>query len=515
MATQLLDRPRTTLPDNRPLGRLVLVSNRGPIEHFIDDFGRLRRRPAGGGVAVALSSVLKTEPVTWIAAACGFADRVASITKDYIPLGDDSDLRLLNLPDAVYDAHYQTFCNPLLWFVQHSLADQLSRRDVEAEALAAWRDGYVQANRIFAAAVIDALRGDGSGERVMLHDYHLYLASRLIRLARPNVAMQQFVHIPWPGAEVWQALPAALVREICRGLLGNDSVVFQTDGDVENFLNTCRVYLGDEVDIRGCRREVRHDGRITEVWSNPISVDLQALESLSESAEVASYKAELSPARKEQLIVRVDRLDPSKNVHRGFEAYELLLRRNKGLRGRVRFAAFLVPSRAGIPEYDDYAERTLALVERINAEFGTPDWQPISLYYEQNRARALAGLALYDVLLVNSVADGMNLVAKEGAALNERDGVLVLSREAGCFEQLSRGCLPIDPPDVPGTADALERALTLGAQERRQLADFNRFAVSCFELEDWLRAQLKDLAVCLDYRNLTSKAVRPSFGYEG
>jgi trehalose 6-phosphate synthase len=306
--------------------------------------------------------------------------------------------------------------------------------------------------------------------------------------------LQQFVHIPWPEPVQWQALPDAMVRDICDGLLANDTVAFQTDEDVENFLATCRAYLGHRAQVWERRGEVEYRGQSTTAWSNPISVDVADLEGLR-SAAVEDYSADLNISPDEKVIVRVDRLDPSKNVFRGFQAYWRLLERNPKLHGRVRFLAFLVPSRESICEYSEYARETLELVDLLNARFGTPDWQPLTVFHEQNRMQAFAGLARYDVLLVNSVADGMNLVCKEGAIINQRDGAIVLSETAGAHEQLRNGVLSVEPLDVEGTALALERALGLTAGERAAMADEVKRAIRSHQLHDWLRLLLRDLAI--------------------
>lgn len=476
--------------------KLILVSNRGPIEHTIDDAGRIRSSEAGGGVAVALATVARNEPVTWIAAAASFADRVVALTGKPVPLSPDSDLKLVDLPDAAYDAYYHTFCNPLLWFVQHSLADDLHQgRELATEATEAWETGYRPVNELFADAVIEEIDGsDGSG-RVMLHDYHLYLAPRLIRNAKPQATLQQFVHIPWPAPEAWMSLPSCLVREICDGILANDSIGFQTDTSVENFLATCRAYLGRQADVWERQGEIRYLGHTSTVWSNPISVDLRELYALAASAEVQQYKSEIATNSDLKTIVRVDRLDPSKNVLRGFQAYERVLERAPELRGRVRFLAYLVPSRTGIPEYDCYAAQVFSLVERINEKYGTPNWQPVTVFHEQNRQRALAGLTAYDVLLVNSVADGMNLVSKEGPVVNQRAGVLVLSLAAGSYQELERGALGVDPYDIESTASALFGALTMSQGSRQERELLLRSAIEHYQLNDWLHHQINDLAI--------------------
>jgi len=256
---------------------------------------------------------------------------------------------------------------------------------------------------------------------------------------------------------------------------------------------TCKTYLPN-ADVCASRGKIEYKGRVTAVWANPISVDVNELRDLAASADVELCREELTSSRDIKTIVRVDRLDPSKNVLRGFEAYERLLERRPELLGQVRFLSYLVPSRTGIPEYDDNAQAVFDKVDAINARFGRRDWSPISLYYEQNRPQAFAGLELYDVLIVNSVADGMNLVSKEGPVINQRDGVLVLSRTAGSYDELRSGALCVDPLDIEGTADALSRALDMPASERQRRASMLLDAIESHELRDWLRHQTSDLA---------------------
>jgi trehalose 6-phosphate synthase len=495
MLAQLDSAFRKKEPHEPATERLLIVSNRGPFEHSFTETGRITRKEAGGGVATALYSVAKSHPVTWIAAAGSTADRVLAIGGHDISLGEDSSLRLVNIPEDAYHLFYESFCNPILWFLQHSLTGQLQSDDLEREARESWAGGYMPVNRAFADAVIAELRAHGGAGRVMLHDYHFYVAPRMVREACPDVAMQQFIHIPWPGLLEWEAVPADIVREICRGLLGNDSLVFQTDASVENFLATCAAYLGDEARISSAPAEVTYRGRTTSLWDNPISVDAHELALEVSSPEAQAYKERLRPVMGEKTIMRVDRLDPSKNIAAGFESFERLLEKRPEWRGKAKFVAFLVPSRTSIPEYKAYTDRVLAIVDRINARFGTDQWRPVELFYEQNRLQALAGMTMYDVLVVNSLLDGMNLVSKEGPVVNERDGILVLSETAGSHEELKCGALSVRPIDIEGTADALHQALSMSPEERRKRAEKVLRAIQSHQLNDWLRLQIKDLLI--------------------
>ena len=478
----------------RAARKLIMVSNRGPVEHYFDDTGRIRRREAAGGVATALGSVARQQPVTWIAAAATDADKAVGILDQRAQIGRESELRLLNLPQKAYDAFYGTFCNPILWFVQHSIGDHLQDHDLAASALDAWREGYQPINEAFAAAVIAEAEGDGSDTQVMLHDYHLYTAPRMIRAARPRAALQQFIHIPWPGPSAWRQLPESIVRRICASLLANDSIVFQTDVSVTNFLATCKAYLAD-AKVMERQGEIEYLGNTTFIWSNPVSLDCREMETLRATPTLDQYRQAFAAPAGMKTIVRVDRLDPSKNVADGFEAFDLMLQRNPRLLGKVRFLSFLVPSRDSVSEYAAYRQRVFDLVDAINQKYGTRDWTPITIFYEHNRLQALAALTLYDVLLVNSLADGLNLVSKEGPLLNERDGVLALSTTAGSYEELMCGALPVNPFDIVDTASALETALGMCAKDRGRRQSALRDAISRHQTSDWLKQQLRDLDI--------------------
>ena len=287
-------------------------------------------------------------------------------------------------------------------------------------------------------------------------------------------------------------LPRSVSRSICRSLCSCDIVGLQTIRDAHNFLLTCEINLpGAVVDHE--QRIVYFNGCQTRVNAYPISVDVAELERLAHSEEVRQYEERLRPLLGEKTIVRVDRVDPSKNILRGFEAYDLLLQRYPHLAGRINFLAFLVPSRTNLREYQEYTRSVLALVDAINTKYGRGGWKPINVFYEHNYPQAIAGMRLYDVLLVNPVADGMNLVAKEGPMVNGRDGVLVLSKEAGAHEQLNGDSLSIVSTDIEATVQALYQALTMPAVERRQRAERLRRKIREKDITWWLRTQLQDL----------------------
>lgn len=474
--------------------RLLLVSNRAPIEHCPDVEGRVRARPTDGGVATALESVSHYAPVTWIASAATVEDQELAAEGHAIELGVENKLRFVSSAREAYELHYNTFCNPVLWFLHHGLWSHLRRNQLDDQIRDAWKRGYVPVNQMFATAVVDELTR-GHCDAVMLHDYHLYSAPGMIRARRPSTRLQHFIHVPWPQPEAWECLPRSIALSILRGLLANDSVIFQTTESAENFLLTCCAFVPDaDVAVSSGRWEVRHPNGRTSVWTNPMSVSATDLRACLAQEQAQQYRDELSQIPGKRTIVRVDRLDPSKNIANGFEAFNQLLSQHSEWIGKVTFLAFLVPSRTGIPEYQAHASDVFGLISRINARYQRDDWQPIHVFYESNRVKALVALARADVLLVNSLADGMNLVAKEGAIVNERDGVLVLSRAAGAYCELRDAALTVEPLDVDGTADALHDALVMPAMERHDRSLDLRRAVLTQGLDKWLRAQLEDIA---------------------
>lgn len=474
--------------------RLILASNRGPMEFTHNEEGQLKARRGAGGVTTALGNLARYCKATWVANAVTDGDREAVQTfgSSFASMDPSQDLRVrfLSLDPRCQHRYYNVFCNSALWFLQHEMTNIAPVPD--AVLRDAWKDGYIPANRDFARAIAREVKRQKGPSLVMLHDYHLYLVASYLRRKAPETLLQQFVHIPWPAPENWNRLRRPMVKAICKGLSANDIVGFQTERDVENFLSTAESFL-DQARVDRRRRSVQVDGHTMYARHYPISVDVDHLRRLAESPELTAHVRRLRLRCAEQTIVRVDRMDPSKNIARGFRAYELVLQQHPELHGKVKFLAFLVPSRSDIRAYRDYASEVFQVVEEINRQYGRPDWKPIEVFFEHNYAQALAALSLYDVLLVNPVADGMNLVSKEGPTLNTSNGVLVLSHQAGSAPQLKGGALMVDALDVDGTARTLHRALTMKREGRRMRLRQLQRAIEAENLEHWFFRQMKDL----------------------
>ena len=460
---------------------LVIVSNRGPVGYRRAS-GSLETIRGAGGLVTALRSLVDRHEVSWVASALGDADRevaAAGVRTERFGDGAAFRLHLVEHDPEVFARFYGVIANPVLWFVQHGLWDL--KHDPDADLDEPWSQGYVEANRALAAAAVEELdrRPDAA---LFVHDYHLYLVPSLVRQARPAARIAHFVHIPWVGPTDWSVLPGAIARAVHEGLLACDSVGFHTERWRASFVESCEALLarGDEAEERS--------------HANPIAVDAGELESLARSPAVGARRRDLLEVRPEILVLRVDRTDPSKNAVRGFAAFGRLLELEPGVHGRIQLVALLDPSRQEIPEYVDYRRATEAAAAAVNDRFGTADWQPVRLDVRDDFPASIAAFLEYDVLLVNPVMDGLNLVAKEAPLVNERHGVVVLSRQAGAYEELGEWVLGVDPLDVEEQAEALRTALGLDREERERRGAAIRERVRTHDLGAWAERELDELA---------------------
>jgi len=485
--------------ETRPL---IVASNRGPVTFTREPSGNYTSRKGSGGVVTAVTGIARDVEPIWVACPMTLGDRRrAEQAREQgeefiIPEGLNPAFRLrFVLPDsATYHKYYNKISNPLLWFLQHYLWDTPTSPDITADTYDAWTNGYVVVNQLFAEEILSAAAALDEEPIIMLQDYHLYLTAGMIRELRPNAIIQQFVHIPWPDPDYWRLLPMAWRRQICEGMLGNDIVGFQTREHARSFLNTCEAYVpGIQVDYAG-RGVIWNDRRI-EVRHYPISIDVEAVRRNAYSKEARVHDRYLPSFYNEYTVLRVDRAEPSKNIVRGFSAFGRFLEAHPEFVGRVNFVAILVPSRMDVVEYQSYLDDVSSIAGRINARYANVEtsWQPINLILGENYPRALAAMKWYDVLMVNSIIDGMNLVAKEGCLLNERNGVLILSEGAGAAVQLGDDALMIAPADVEATADAIYHALTMPLAERRRRADNLRRAVESDDVAKWFREMIWDV----------------------
>jgi trehalose 6-phosphate synthase len=475
--------------------KLIVVSNRGPVSYSRDESGNRVARRGGGGLVTALRSLVVHHDVTWIASAMSEEDRVLAeeeegALQETARDGSPYRLRLVAHDPSAYDWFYNVVSNPTLWFLQHHLWNLPYSPDLDPGLHNAWTEGYLVVNETFADAVLDELDRE-PGAAVLFHDYHLYVAPRLVRSARPSAAIAHFVHVPWPATDAWHVLAEPIRRSIHEGLLASDVIGFHADRWRLAFLRSAQDLVGAEIDFE--EGLAQYDGRATRVTSRPISVDPAEFDELAAGEEVLARERELVERRPEFLILRVDRTDPSKNVTRGFRAFELFLDAHPELHERVSMLALLDPSRQDIPEYAEYLGAIQRAARTVNDRFQREGWTPIELSIEDNFLGAVAAYKQYDVLLVNAIFDGLNLVAKEAPLVNERDGVLVLSENAGAHAELGEWALTVNPFDVAGQAEALYEAVMLPAEERRARIEAIRAHVREHDLAAWIATQLEDL----------------------
>jgi trehalose 6-phosphate synthase len=477
--------------------QLILVSNRGPATFERGEDGELFPRRGGGGLVTALTGLVHHREALWIASS--LSDEDAEAAEQHGGGAFDCELddvtyriRLVASDPDAYDRFYNVIANPLLWFIQHYLWDLSNAPDIRQWDVDSYEQGYKVVNKDLADAVLKEIEGTEPGEVVvMLHDYHLYNAPRFIREARPDVFLHHFVHIPWTQPDAWRVLPRDMREDIFEGILANDIVAFHTRAYRRNFLLCCK-YLFD-LDVDEDNGIVHIDGREVWVRAYPLPISAANFRRNAQRAAVHEYEREILRRRREHLILRVDRADLSKNILRGFTAFDLFLEQHPEFKEQVTFIAHLIPSRQDVAEYAEYLERIEALVAVVNHRHGTTDWMPIDLRLRENLEEAIASYKHYDLLMVNAMFDGMNLIAKEGPLVNERHGVSVLSENTGAHEELAEFALSVNPFDVQEQADAIHRALTMSADERSWRAEGLKRVLESRDPGDWVDDQLADI----------------------
>ncbi len=470
---------------------LVLVSNRGPAT--FEPGGEVRR--GGGGLVTALTGLVHHRNAIWVASCLTEGDVAISREHGGRSFGLELDgaeyqIRLVESDPEAYDAFYNVVANPMLWFIQHYLWDLSNAPDIRRHEIDAYENGYCAVNGDLARAVLEEVEDEPEAV-VMLHDYHLYVAPKMIRAERPDLFLHHFVHIPWTQPDAWRVLPADMREGIYEGILSNDIIAFHTPAYRRNFLLCCRELFDLEVDEEV--GVVRFEGRDVWVRSYPLPISAATFRHTAQRPAVHGYEREILRRRREHLILRVDRADLSKNVLRGFTAFDLFLEQHPEFKENVTFIAHLIPSRQDVPEYAEYLERIEALAAVVNHRHGMTDWMPIDLRLRENLEEAIAAYKHYDLLMVNAMFDGMNLIAKEGPLVNERNGVSLLSENTGAHEELADFALSVNPFDVQEQADAIYRALSMSAEERSWRAQGLKRIVTARDPGDWVDDQLADI----------------------
>jgi trehalose 6-phosphate synthase len=458
---------------------LLLASNRGPLS-FTDD-GTARR--GGGGLVSALGGDTGAQDALWVCAALTDADRRAAREHPRRLPGDaPTAVRMLAVDPVVFDRAYNAVANSTLWFVHHLLYATASTPVFDTRFRRAWA-----AFRRYDDTFAEALASEAAdGASVLVQDYHLVLTPRQLRERRPDLRISHFSHTPWAPPEYFCLLPEDVGHEVLTGVLGADVAGFLSPRWADAFARCCEQVLGAERVEDG----VRHDGRTTRLEVHPLGVDGDGLRRRAAEPDVVARRdAVRDLVGDRQLLLRVDRTELSKNIVRGLLAFGELLRARPEHRGRVVHLALAYPSRHDLPSYREYTASVQRAAREVNDEFATEGWQPVHLEVKDDYARSLAGLVEADVLLVNPLRDGMNLVAKEGPVLSARGLSLVLSREAGAADELGEHAELVNPYDVTQTSHALHVALSATPQERADRTARLARAATALPPAAWLAAQ--------------------------
>ena len=456
------------IPDEAP--PIVVVSNRGPLSFTVGADGDLDARRGAGGLVSSLGPLAREAKALWVASALSEGDREAASRG--VTEAEGYRIRLLAIDLDDYRMAYDVVSNATLWFLHHGLFDLSRRPRLDRRWREAWT-AYRAMNNAFARVLIDEAP---EGATVLVQDYHLALVGTWLAQERRDLNAVHFSHIPFCEPGALRVLPTTVTEELLVGMSSHTSCGFHARRWAANFEECCEAVLGWR----------------PATFVSPMTPDHDDIMSTAESEECAKELADLEETLGDRmLIVRVDRIELSKNLLRGFLAYDDLLRTHPEWRGRVMFCALIYPSREGLPEYLAYRQEVETLARHVNETWATAEWTPVLVDTTDNFPRSVAALRRYDVLLVNPVRDGLNLVAKEGVLLNERDGVLALSREAGAWEELGGTALEVNPFDIAGTTDALATGLAMSATERAEHAAALRTAAKKREPRDWLDDQLR------------------------
>ncbi len=493
-----MSRQQMTMPPGRQRSaatpkaeRLVVVANRLPIT-VRRTGGRWHGERSGGGLVAALAPIMERAGGLWVGwpgdAPTANAEGRAEVLRE---LEREHSLAAVELPPKISRAFYEGYSNNTLWPLLHGFP---SRVTLDRETFHAYRD----ANQRFADAVLDRLLPD---DLVWVHDYQLLLVPRLLREQRPGVRVAFFLHVPFPPPEVFRILPQR--EEILTGLLGADVIGFQTHEHLGAFRRTLLQVLG--IESRMDRVEI--DGRTVKLEAQPIGIVPDEWEHLvAADAGVARRIREIQGRHAgRRLVLAVDRLDYTKGIPERLRAFHHFLVSRPSWRGKVTLLQVAVPSRERVARYAALSRDVNELVGEVNGELGTAEWNPV-IYLRRSISRAeLAALyAAADVAWVASLRDGMNLVAKEFVACQQDGkGVLLLSEFAGAAGEMGEA-VRVNPYDETGSAAALERALTMAEDERRERQAALLHRITTNTAVAWAERSVEDLRRTVGGRALGS-----------
>jgi len=493
------DRLRQTLRRHLQGEKIVIVSNREPYIHDRAADGSIVVRHPASGLVTALEPVMRACSGVWIAHGSGSADRDVVDAHDRVMVPPDERIyavRRVWLTAPEEQGYYYGFSNEGLWPLCHVAHTRPLFRTSD------WKT-YREINQRFADAVVAEAELDDP--IVLIQDYHLALAPRMIRNKLPRATVIGFWHIPWPGADRFGICPWR--EEILDGMLGASILGFHTQAHCNNFMDSVDRYLESRLDRE--RQAVVQQGRSTLIRPYPISLEwpVRWLADLPGAAECrAELLEELGVPADTLLGVGVDRLDYTKGIEERLLAVERLLEVHPHLVGRFVFVQLAAPSRTAIGRYQSLNDSVEAIAHRINERFATPGYRPIVLKRSHHEPPAVFRCyRAADVCYVSSLDDGMNLVAKEFvAARDDERGVLVLSQFTGAARELTEA-LVVNPYDLDESAGALAAALAMSGEEQKARMRAMRAFVAEFNIYRWAGRMLRDAARLRRRDRLTGK----------
>ncbi len=473
----------------------IVASNRGPIEFFYENSGKIGMKPGAGGIVPTLVPVMENVGGTWIASALNDADiEMARKFKDNkipVPLENPNfHVPLLILDQKKYNEFYNKFHNPLLWFIYHYMWNLPETPEISEEIHESWRS-YEYVNQKFAEKIIEEVNSSEKEPLIMLQDTHLQTCPAYIREKFDDIFLSQFIHIPWPQPDYLSIFPQYIEKAIVEGLLSNNHIGFHIKRYVKNFLMSSEKYA-EEVDFKN--NIVHYDGRKIFVKNYPISVDSYKLTNLAKSKEVLKKEQYVKKIKGNNfLIYRTERTDPSKNIVRGFKAYDLFFQKHPEFKEKVTFFITGVSTRENVKEYQDYKQNVNNIIKEINEKYSKNGWKPIVPHFDAEYSLVTAAFKNYDCLLINSIHDGMNIVPKEGSIVNENNGILIISETTGAYDELKEDSININALDISSTADAIYKAVTMEQEERKQRLNGLKNTIKEYDVYKWIGEQLNDI----------------------
>jgi len=474
---------------------LIVVSNRGPIE-FQQTHDNIKMKRGAGGLVSTLMPLMEALNGVWIASAMtpGDVEEATRFPGNKVPIPKHDPkfwVQFVLEEKKRYEEYYSVISNPLLWFLQHYMWNSPYTPDIDDKIHQAWKKGYIHMNKKFADHVVKECKRNEKEPMIMLQDYHLYLCPAFIRHKLEKTFLSHFIHIPWPQSDYFNILPYYMRESIIDSLLSNDLLGFHIPRYVNNFLGTCEEFA-DKIDYEN--KIVHLNNNKTHVKSYPISVDSEGIKKLAASKEVLEKEEIVKNIKGDKfLYYRTDRADLSKNIIRGFKAFDIFLDKHPEYIGKVVFLTTGKPTRQQINEYKYYLNDIHSIIKEINHKYGDNNWKPIECLFKADYNLVVAAFKNYDCIIVNPISDGMNIVPKEAAVVNKENGVLILSETAGCFDEIKDDSIPVNPYDISETAEAFYKAITMGENERKKrLVNLNNIVASR-NIYDWITDQFRDI----------------------